>query len=47
MTESHVHDWQPCDVVSPDSEDENDTHPGVECDGCETVYDLVYQDDPR
>lgn len=39
----HEHHWEDCEVYCEDC----GSHAGVECATCDTVIDLVREDDPR
>jgi peptide methionine sulfoxide reductase MsrB len=39
----HVHEWIECDAFCEDC----GSHPGLRCEECDAVIDLIYEDDPR
>lgn len=42
-TADHVHDWEDIETFCEDC----GTHPALWCEDCETMVDLVMEEDPR
>lgn len=56
MGERHEHEWERAEMHCPDPDCQlvnseagwpHISHPALACDACDTVIDLVREDDPR